>query len=194
MLEQFETGIFYFPEDVRVFKFLSILSSTNPLFSMRKKPILHVGSLIFDKFSQQADVFDFLNVLPRYPATSDSIQQMRNYQFPKSISSTSIECSSSCRDSISRNQSSRVHPFRGIITLWKLAFNPFATRPHCSIIIPSKQRFVNLSLLRHLLITVCDRQDRFSRTWPAKLCTHHACIYEDNTHPLYRYVCLRYSV
>lgn len=36
MLEQFETGIFYFPEDVHVFKFLSILSSTNPLLSMRK--------------------------------------------------------------------------------------------------------------------------------------------------------------
>lgn len=63
MLEQFDTGIFYFPEDVHVSKFLSILSSTNPLLLMRKKPILkllHVGSLIFDKFSQQADVFDFL--------------------------------------------------------------------------------------------------------------------------------------
>lgn len=68
MLELFETWIFYFPADVYVFKFLSILSSTNPLLSMRKKPtlkLLHVGSLIFDKFSQQADVFDFLNVLPR---------------------------------------------------------------------------------------------------------------------------------
>lgn len=67
MLEQFDTGIFYVPEDVHVSKFVSILSATNPLLSMRKKPILkllHVRSLIFDKFSQQADVFDFLNVLP----------------------------------------------------------------------------------------------------------------------------------